>query len=47
MSKIKEYVYIKDTLKVMDTIFKEPNFSLDTCLGDRWYSNCLHLEYPN
>lgn len=47
MGKIKEKVYITDTLRFTDTIFKEANFSLDTCLGDKWYTNCLHLEYPN
>ena len=47
MSKIKEKIYITDTLITTDTIFKEPNFILDTCLGDEWYTNCLHLAYPN
>lgn len=47
MSKIKEKIYITDTLKLIDTFFKEPNFRLDTCLGDKWYTNCLHLAYPN
>lgn len=47
MGKIKEKVYITDTLRFTDTIFKEVDFSLDTCLGDKWYTNCLHLEYPN
>lgn len=47
MGKIKEKVYITDTLRFTDTIFKEVGFKLDTCLGDSWYTNCLHLEYPN
>ena len=47
MGRIREKIFIVDTLRFTDTIFKEPNFSLDTCLGDKWYSNCLHLEYPN
>jgi hypothetical protein len=47
MGKIKERIYIVNTLKSTDTIFKEPDFSLDTCLGDKWYTNCLHLAYPN
>ena len=47
MGKIKERIYIVNTLKHTDTIFKEPDFSLDTCLGDKWYTNCLHLAYPN
>ena len=47
MSKIKEKVYIHDSIMLYDTIFKEPYFTLDTCLGDEWYQNCLHLQYPN
>lgn len=47
MGKIKEYVYITDSITVHDTIFKDPEFKLDTCLGDEWYHNHLHLEYPN
>lgn len=33
MGKIKEYVYITDTLRIHDTIFPD-GFTLDTCLGD-------------
>ena len=47
MGKIKERIYIVNTLKSTDTFFKEPDFIFDTCLGDKWYTNCLHLEYPN
>lgn len=47
MSKIKEKVYIHDSIMLHDTIFNEPDFILDTCLGDEWYQNCLHLQYPN
>ena len=47
MGKIKEYVYITDSITVYDTIFRDPEFKLDTCLGDEWYHNHLHLEYPN
>lgn len=47
MSKIKEKVYIHDSIMLYDTIFNEPDFTLDTCLGDKWYQNCLHLQYPN
>ena len=47
MSKVKEKVYIVDTLIINDTIFENPSFSLDTCLGDEWYQNCFHLAYPN
>ena len=47
LQKIKEYVYIQDTVTLHDTIFKDRDFVYDTCLGDRWYSNCLHLAYPD
>ncbi len=47
MGKVKEKVFIHDTLNVYDTIFNDANFKLDTCIGDEWYSQCLHLEYPN
>ena len=47
MSNVKERIYITNTFNVTDTIFKEPDFVFDTCLGDKWYTNCLHLEYPN
>lgn len=36
-----------DTLTFEDTIFIEPEFCLDTLLGDKWIMNDLHLEYPN
>lgn len=35
-----------DTLRLRDTIFV-PDFKLDTILGDRWFSQELHMEYPN
>lgn len=47
MGKIKEYVYVTDSVTVHDTIFKDPEFSLDTILGDEWYLNNIHLQYPN
>ena len=47
MGKIREYVYITDTMKIHDTIFSDPGFVMDTCLGDKWYDNCIHMEYPN
>ena len=47
MGKVKEYVYITDTVKVNDTIFCDENFKLDTTLGDKWYKNNLHMQYPN
>lgn len=47
MSKIKEKIYIVDSIVVHDTIFNNPDFVLDTCIGDKWYQNCLHMAYPN
>lgn len=47
LQKIKEYVYITDTVTLHDTIFKDSDFVYDTCLGDRWYSNCLHMAFPD
>lgn len=39
----------KDTIRItqVDTLFKEPNLSLDTLLGDKWYSIELGLKYPS
>ena len=37
----------KDTIKLIDTIFKEPDFVLDTLVGDKWISTNLHMAYPN
>lgn len=36
-----------DTIKIQDTIFKDPQFVLDTCVQDEWNKSCLHLKYPN
>ena len=47
MGKVKEKIYIVDSIIVHDTIFDNPDFVLDTCLGDEWYQNCLHMAYPN
>lgn len=30
-----------------DTIFKSPDFKLDTCISDEWGKTCLELEAPN
>lgn len=37
----------RDTVTFTDTIFKEPDFSIDTNIGDRWIATKLHMEYPN
>lgn len=47
MQKTKEYVYIHDSVKVIDTFVKEPNFVFDTCLQDKWHKNCVYIAYPN
>lgn len=36
-----------DTIRLTDTIFKEPDFVLDTVVGDKWVSTQLHMEYPS
>lgn len=39
----------KDTIRMtqVDTLFKEPSLSIDTLLGDEWYSLKLGLRYPS
>lgn len=37
----------KDTIVLSDTIFKEPDFRLDTLINDNWYSLQLGLSYPS
>lgn len=36
-------IYIRET----DTIFREPNFHIDTLKEDEWYSLHLEMSYPN
>lgn len=36
-----------DTIKLYDTIFCEPEFKLDTTIGDKWMYTDVHLEYPS
>ena len=36
-----------DTLHIRDTIFRDPEFNLDTLVADEWAKLQLHLEYPN
>lgn len=36
-----------DSIFIRDTIFINPEFKLDTTMGDQWLSNRLLLEYPN
>ena len=36
-----------DTIILSDTIFKSPEFKLDTIVGDKWFKTNLHLKYPS
>jgi len=36
-----------DSIYIKDTIFKQPEFRLDTLIKDDWASLNLNLEYPN
>lgn len=42
-----EKVSKKDTIFVRDTIFRDKDFILDTCIMDKWSKTDLHLKYPN
>lgn len=42
-----ERISKSDTIELKDTIFKEPNFLLDTNIGDEWINTNIHLEYPS
>ena len=52
-SKIQEFQYLltdfnkKDTVYLSDTIFLDPDFVMDTTIGDKWMNTELHLQYPN
>lgn len=37
----------KDTIVLKDTIFRDHDFVLDTCIMDQWNKSCIHMEYPN
>lgn len=36
-----------DTIILKDTLFKEPTLSIDTLMGDEWYTLDLGLKYPS
>lgn len=36
-----------DTLVLTDTIFSNPQFKLDTIIGDEWFKTKLLLQYPS
>lgn len=42
-----EHFIKRDTILVRDTIFRESDFILDTCITDEWNKSCIHLAYPN
>lgn len=50
---IKQMQYImsefntSDTIILSDTIFLQPDFYLDTVLGDKWMNTTLEMKYPN
>ena len=35
------------SILLRDTIFNNPNFELDTIVGDKWFQTNIHLKYPN
>lgn len=37
----------RDTIILRDTLFKEPTLSVDTLIGDEWYTLRLGLHYPS
>lgn len=39
--------HIHDTVPIHDTIFKDPDFVMDTCISDKWRTTCLEMKYPN
>lgn len=39
--------YVHDTIPVYDTIFREPDFVMDTCITDEWRTTCVEMKYPN
>ena len=36
-----------DSIIVRDTIFRDPDFKLDTCIITKWDKSCISLHYPN
>ena len=37
----------KDTLRIHDTIFRDPDFVMDTTIGDEWVKTHLYMQYPS
>lgn len=52
-SKLKALQYVSsdfsrtDTIVLKDTVFRTPDFKLDTVLQDQWYKLTLGLKYPS
>lgn len=36
----------KDTVRLHDTIFRDPEFCFDTIIGDEWFNTLISLQYP-
>lgn len=36
-----------DTIVFNDTIFRDPDFKIDTTIGDKWYNLHLSMSYPD
>lgn len=47
MASLASQFHTKDTVRLHDTIFKDPDFVIDTCLADNWKKTCLGLKYPS
>lgn len=43
---LKSTIIKSDTITLRDTIFRE-DVNIDTLIKDEWYSNHLHISYPN
>lgn len=47
LQQIKSSFHKADTIRLTDTLFKEPTLSIDTLLGDDWYTLQVGLKYPS
>lgn len=39
--------HVHDTVPIHDTIFREPDFTMDTCIKNEWRTTCVEMKYPN
>ncbi len=37
----------RDTITITDTLFRDPQLDLDSCISEEWYSIDLRLQYPS